>query len=410
MIGEVDQAFIEEIRQALQGLYDPIELRHSPLLVRFGLERQPNPGLALQELLIEAIHALKPAPSAPPHTAAQRLYRILVYRYVEQCPQKEVANDLALSIRQLRRLENEAIALLAESLAQRYGLALTAKREMTRDQGPEKDSPSSADRETEFDWLRKSLPIETADTEQLVQSVLRTAEPVLNDLGVTVTVQASANLPPIACQVTTLRQALLNLVIAVGRTVPFGRVEIILREAREQVEITIRPVGLGPVSTTNHAHRESIEMARQLVELSDGAMTVQVDADAPLAVTLRLRPAGQRAVLVIDDNADALQLVARFLTGSCYKFVGTQDPEQGLALAIRTMPCAIVLDVMLPGVDGWELLGRLRTHPAVGHIPVIVATILPQEQLALALGAAAFLRKPFNRDALLATLAKLTQP
>lgn len=406
---ETNQAFIEEIRQALQGLYDPMELRHSPLLARFGLERQPNPALALQETLIGAIHALKPAASVPPQTAAQRLYRILVYRYIEQSPQKEVANDLALSIRQLRRLENEAIALLADSLAQRYGLAPAVKPGRVSDQGSAAGAPPLADRKTEFAWLRKSLPIEAADVEQLVQSALRTAEPVLNALGVTVEVHVMTDLPPVACRVTTLRQALLNLVIAAGRTVPSGRVEIVLRAVREQVEILIRPVASRPMAATNETHRESIEMARQLVELSDGTMTVQADTDVPLAVTLSLRLAAQRVVLAIDDNADALQLMARFLTGSRYQFVGSQDPEQGLALAIRTMPCAIVLDVMLPGVDGWELLGRLRTHPATAHIPVIVATILPQEQLALALGAAAYLRKPFNRETLLATLAKLTQ-
>ncbi|MCS6844096.1 MAG: response regulator [Caldilineales bacterium] len=407
MTGDAYSAFVQEVRQALQGLYDPIELRHSPLLARFGLERAPNPGLALQETLIRAIQALKPPATVPPHTAAQRLFRILQYRYVEQSPQKEVANDLALSIRQLRRLENEAIALLADSLAQRYGLAFAEEVGRAHGEDAEEAPSPVADRETEFDWLRRSLPIETADVEQLVQGVLPTAEPVLSALGVAVQLRASANLPPVACRVTPLRQALLNLVLAAGRTVPSGKVEIALASVGKQVEVTLRPVGLSAVSATNDVYRESIEIARQLVELSDGAMTVQANADAPLAVTLSLRSAAQRTVLVIDDNADALQLAARFLSGSPYVFVGSQDPEEGVALAVKTTPCAIVLDVMMPGIDGWELLGRLRTHPVTAHIPVIVATILPQEQLALALGAAAFLRKPFNRETLLATLAKL---
>jgi len=62
------------------------------------------------------------------------------------------------------------------------------------------------------------------------------------------------------------------------------------------------------------------------------------------------------------------------------------------------------LDVMLPGIDGWELLGQLREHPQTSCIPVVVCTILPQEPLALALGAAAFLRKPVSREALLSAL------
>jgi CheY-like chemotaxis protein len=63
-----------------------------------------------------------------------------------------------------------------------------------------------------------------------------------------------------------------------------------------------------------------------------------------------------------------------------------------------------VLDVMLPGIDGWELLGRLREHPQTKDVPVVVCTILSQQQLALTLGATDFLRKPITRDAFLATL------
>jgi CheY-like chemotaxis protein len=84
--------------------------------------------------------------------------------------------------------------------------------------------------------------------------------------------------------------------------------------------------------------------------------------------------------------------------------VGTPDPEQALLLAEAESPEIIVLDVMLPDTDGWELLGRLRAHPLTRQTPVIVCTILPQEQLALALGAAAFLSKPISRPALLAAL------
>jgi CheY-like chemotaxis protein len=111
-------------------------------------------------------------------------------------------------------------------------------------------------------------------------------------------------------------------------------------------------------------------------------------------------------VLVIDDNADTLRLVERYLTGSRFTYAGARDPEQALALAERLSPAAVVLDVMLPGIDGWELLGRLRTHPKTAGVPIIVCTILPEEHLALSLGAAEFLRKPVSRRVLLAALQR----
>jgi CheY-like chemotaxis protein len=67
-------------------------------------------------------------------------------------------------------------------------------------------------------------------------------------------------------------------------------------------------------------------------------------------------------------------------------------------------PKIIVLDVMMPGINDWELLGQLREHPRLREIPIIVCTILPLEQLALLLGAAAFLRKPVSRELFLQAL------
>ena len=59
---------------------------------------------------------------------------------------------------------------------------------------------------------------------------------------------------------------------------------------------------------------------------------------------------------------------------------------------------------MLPEIDGWELLGRLREHPRTGKTPIIVCSILPQEDLALALGAATLIRKPVSQSAFLLAL------
>jgi CheY-like chemotaxis protein len=66
-----------------------------------------------------------------------------------------------------------------------------------------------------------------------------------------------------------------------------------------------------------------------------------------------------------------------------------------------------MVDVMMPQVDGWEVLGQLREHPLSSHIPIVVHTILAQEELALSLGASAFLRKPVTRQDFLAALDRL---
>ena len=74
-------------------------------------------------------------------------------------------------------------------------------------------------------------------------------------------------------------------------------------------------------------------------------------------------------VLVIDDNTDTLTLFQRYLSGSQYQFTGISDPEEVLQQAAEISPQFILLDVMLPGTDGWELLGRLREYPQTRTIP-----------------------------------------
>jgi CheY-like chemotaxis protein len=108
--------------------------------------------------------------------------------------------------------------------------------------------------------------------------------------------------------------------------------------------------------------------------------------------------------MVIDDNLDFIQLIERYLTGTRYKTISERNPRQTVASAEQNHPDLIILDVMMPNMDGWEVLGRLRRHPATAQIPVIVCSIVPQRELALSLGAANFMRKPLSQEALLAVL------
>jgi CheY-like chemotaxis protein len=149
-----------------------------------------------------------------------------------------------------------------------------------------------------------------------------------------------------------------------------------------------------------------LQTVEQLIQLCRGSLEVISwgKEGQPFAAKITLPTLEQATVLVIDDNADTRQLFRRYLSGGHYRFVSASNAEEGLALALELMPQLIVLDVMMPGQDGWALLGQLREHPQTDHIPVIVSTILPQEELALDLGAADFIRKPVSQTALLSAL------
>jgi len=235
--------------------------------------------------------------------------------------------------------------------------------------------------------------------------VIRNASPLLEAGGVAVECALDENLPLAVLPGATLRQALFGILAAAIRVAQAGHVRVEGTSQGSHIVLEIRPIAAQPPAGYSAQADESLEMARQLLELSGGYLEVIPGAErSPFTVRLLLRAVENAAVLVIDDNADALQLYERYLAGTSYHFVGSRDARQAMALAEKLKPTIIVLDVMLPGIDGWELLQRLREDPATQGIPVVVCTILPEAQLALALGAADFLRKPVSRADFLAAL------
>jgi CheY-like chemotaxis protein len=414
MAGEQEITILDrEVRWTLQRLYNPEDLPHSPLIAALGMDG-PQAGMALREILLTAIEALRPASDVPVSHPAWRLYGALYHRYVDLFPQHEVAKTLGLSVRQLRREEHHAICVLAEQLMSRYRPQRAAVLDhplASAPQAPGDAPPGSAlTREQELDWLHRSSVVEALSVPAVIQAAVRTVAPLSHALQVSLTVHVPEGLSRLRAPETAVRQVLVNILSAAVRSARGSAVTIAARAERHLVDIDVQH-DVQPATSKTTDWAESMEMARKLADLCGGTLQVSVgvDAEAALTVCLSLPAVEEAAVLVIDDNADALQLFERFLANSPYSYYGATDPRQALALAQDLQPRVIVLDIMLPGMDGWELLGRLRADPGTGHIPVIICTILPEFDLAQALGAAGFLRKPLSQGELLAALARLTQ-
>ena len=108
---------------------------------------------------------------------------------------------------------------------------------------------------------------------------------------------------------------------------------------------------------------------------------------------------------MIEDDPSAIRLLRTYLEADGYAVRLATDGEKGLAEAQQRPPAAIILDVLLPGMDGWEVLRRLKADPAIREIPVIVVTVVDERELGLALGAVDYYLKPVDRAALLARLS-----
>lgn len=427
-------ALIRELRKVLPNLYSPGQVRQSWLIQLFDLTRRRDAPAVLQHLLSDAIQAIEPGEDCPVGSNAWRVYHVLHSRYIDQFSQDEVARDIFLSPRQLRRLELTAVEVLADhlwavhSLEERIGqfahLATEMPdsppaREKTGSQPVESEESSAeisqagqlesgpSGHDEELSWLERTVSNQQVDCIEFIQSALNTAQPLLDSLGASVSLQAQDNLPGLSLHPTSARQALLHVITLAARQASDGQVTIHaeITPRRLSIDLHIRAKTTGQSAPGAQNDTEGLEVAQKLIQISKGSLTI--GADSSFLVTINLPTTEHLAVVVIDDNLDTLRLIEHYLAGTRYRFIGISHPTEMIETVAASAPGAILLDVMLPEIDGWELLGRLRMHPNLQHTPMIVYTILPQSELALMLGADDFLRKPIRREVLLSTLDRL---
>ena len=115
-------------------------------------------------------------------------------------------------------------------------------------------------------------------------------------------------------------------------------------------------------------------------------------------------PTDRILVLVVDDNLQLTNLYQRYVQGTRYKVFVTNQGGRIFDIIEAVTPDIILLDAMLPDVDGWELLSHLHAHPDTQSIPIIVCTVVREEELAIELGARIYLPKPVLRQQFLQAL------
>ncbi len=393
----------KQIREALNHLHDPAFLRKSPLAAAFGVSARFDTPVAIRSILVSAIEALQPQPEEPPGSRAWEVFQSLYYRYVEQFSQDEVANQMGISLRQLRRLQQSALEALTYHLAEQFHLQPNSPLEAS----PEPPATAAAPHgEDELDWLKTSPPEETTDLSESLPAAVELLRPLARQRSVSIEMVLEEHLPHIVAHPAAVRQALLNVLTVAVLNAPPGAdapVRIVASLARDQVQIRCEWKSPAPVQQSNAEDQQKLQFAQRLVELCSGKMQVTTAGRVSKA-QFTFSALGQRQVLVIDDNAQALQLLQRYAAGTRYRVVGAQSAPEALALLRSAVFEVIVVDVMMPGTDGWTVLANLRQSPSTAAIPIIVCTVLPQRELALSLGADDFMQKPVSRQLFLDAL------
>jgi CheY-like chemotaxis protein len=111
-------------------------------------------------------------------------------------------------------------------------------------------------------------------------------------------------------------------------------------------------------------------------------------------------------ILVVEDDPAARELLVNHLEGEGWKVAEASSGHEGLRLAKELQPCAILLDVIMPELDGWAVLKILKNDAELSRIPVVLCTIVDDKHQGFALGAADYLTKPVSREDLVSTLSR----
>ena len=286
----------------------------------------------------------------------------------------------------------------------------------------------------------ESFPLET-----LVEEVQATATPLIQKNGNVLEVKLGEGPGNMVADLTKVRQVLLNLLSNAAKFTSDGRIELKAEPNGDEVLLSVSDSGIGmteeqmgrlfqafsqaEASTTKRFGGTGLGLviSRKFCHLMGGDITVRSTPGEGTTFTVRLprivvkegegnaedipEAAGSGeagTILLIDDDPDVHDLLQRALSRRGFRVESALDGASGLERAHDLMPDVILLDVLMPEMDGWSVLSALKQDRKVGHIPVVMVTMVDEQSLGFSLGATDYLTKPVEPARLTALLRRLS--
>jgi CheY-like chemotaxis protein len=385
---------LEWVRLALESLYDNAALAASPLCACHAVAVAANDAVAraqaLRSLLLDGIEALRPVQQGQGYAQTARDYEVLSLRYASGLSIEQIAEQLAVGGRQIYRDLRRAEDKLCELLRDRW--AAPAPPRARQDQ--------QGTMERELASLQRSQ--KTLDARDVLAAAIAAVRPLADARSVRLDYAAPAG--PVLVHGTpgVLRAALTEVLSgAIQAAVPASTVAVELGcpAGRPQAGLTclLEKATLRLTQAMDAARAAGLSPA--LAPLGDGCHRLTLPLPTPLA----------KRVLVVEDSDGAFGLYERYLEGTGWQAVRLTDAGDAAEAARRIRPAAIVLDIMMPDLDGWTVLQSLRLDPELAQTPVVICSVVYDPGLASALGASACLAKPVSRPELVATLRQVME-
>ena len=299
---------------------------------------------------------------------------------------------------------------------------------------------------------KMDLFLETFGVAEMTRGVVDTVTPLLEQNGNRLDVDCGDELGAMHGDLTKVRQVLLNLLSNASKFTDHGTIKLRVAHetlegkswlafevvdsgigmTQEQLAKLFQPFTQADASTTRKYGGTGLGLtiSRRFCQLMGGDVSVKSEPGrgstftvklpseipsarpAPLAVTTvspAIAAGPGSLVLVIDDDPMVHDLLRRTLSKDGFRVECANGGPDGLRLAREILPDVVILDVMMPGMDGWAVLSAIKSDPVLHETPVIMVSMIDDKNLGYTLGASDYLTKPVDRERLSAILKKHRQ-
>lgn len=285
----------------------------------------------------------------------------------------------------------------------------------------------------------------SSSLQTLLNTIKESLLPIVREKNLEFRLNIADDVPPIETDDAKLHQVLQNVI---GNAVKFtdeGYVEISVDFDSDKVSIVIEDTGIGiSQQALPHIFEEfrqadgsssrryegtglGLAIAHKMIHNLNGniRVTSELGKGTIFTITLPIRWQGEigefdvptfspdtyhheeKAILIVDDDSKYVEAISKDLEEAGYRTIRTTSGKEALKLVESQRPFAIILDVIMPEIDGWEVLQRLKNNKDTEDIPVIIVSISNDEDTAFALGAVGYIQKPASKQQLIAEIHKL---